>query len=87
MCVSNKTWEGLDPDQKEILSKAVQKATEWNEINGMKYVDESLVGLADHGVEIVSLDPEEQKRWKTMMQSVYEEQNQEMKKLMEKIVK
>ena len=82
--------KGMDyPLRKENLGteikKAVNEATEWNEINGIKFIDDCISGLEKNGVKVVTLSSQESQKWLKIMEAVYAEQSKEIKSLMQKI--
>jgi C4-dicarboxylate-binding protein DctP len=72
--VNKKFWDGLPPDVRALLEKAMQEATEYTNSIAQKENDDAMEAMKKSGLtQIVPLTAEEKEQWRTALKPVYEE--------------
>ena len=80
-----KTWKNLNDEEKNVVRRAADEATKWNEINNMKYIKDTIAGLKKRGVITAVLTSEEKARWSKLVEEVYNEQSESMRALIKEV--
>ena len=73
--VNKDTWNGFDPKDREIISKAAQEALGWNKKEARKGLEgnsDSLTLLKNNGMNVVVLSPKEIETFKAKTKPVYD---------------
>jgi len=64
-------WDGLDPNDRAMIEKAANYAVEWSWAEGDRSEKENLKKIADYGIQVIELSPEELSKAKKL---VYEKE-------------
>lgn len=87
VAMNKRSWEKLTPEQQAGLSKAVAEATAWNQAQTLENIKNSEKTLADGGMKIVDLTPEQIAAWTTLAKEVWATQSDDIKAMVAKIQK
>jgi C4-dicarboxylate-binding protein DctP len=72
--VNKKFWDGLPPDIRDELSKAMKEATDYGNSQSAKENDDALVKIKESGKsEIINLTPEQNEAMRKAMMPVYKD--------------
>jgi TRAP-type transport system periplasmic protein len=72
--VNQDTWNGFDPQDREIIARAAQEALDWNKKEARKDLEgssDSLNLLKNNGMEVVVLSPKEIEAFQAKTKPVY----------------
>lgn len=85
--INKASWGKLSDKQREALTRAVREAETWNYDEALRNLAAAEKTLADNGVRIADLTPEQLSAWRTRMEAVYDKQSAELKALIGEVRK
>jgi C4-dicarboxylate-binding protein DctP len=87
VAISSRTWDGLTPEQRNVVERAMREATAWNREQALANIAANEKILAEKGMRLADVDPATQAAWMQEAAKVHSEQNAEMQALIKSIRK
>lgn len=83
--INQDSWEKLSAEHQDVLMRAMSDAEEWNYNFARENLENAEQTLAEQGLEIVDVTPEQLSAWQEEMEAVYSKQPPEVRELIEEV--